>query len=177
MQVAVKSESGNREVSLDPVTTESLRNWRELQKEERLAAGEEWHDGGYVFTQPNGKPIDPRKDYERWRNLLTSAGVRPARLHDARHTAATILLVQEVDPRIVMELMGWSTVAMLARYQHVIRTLRDDAATKVGTWMYGDTAAAPEGAVTLAVGHGSPPNPSKEPEQPGQRLGTRSTSI
>lgn len=137
VQVTVKSKAGKRDVSLDPITTDALRAWRRQQKEERLAAGSDWHDTGYVFTKPNGKPVDPRVDYENWRSLLAKAGVREARLHDARHTAATILLVQGVDPRIAMELMGWSTAAMLARYQHVIKALRAEAASKVGTWMYG----------------------------------------
>ena len=76
------------------------------QAAERLAAGPAWTDVGMVFATPFGKPVDPRNDYREWRQLLRDAGVPPARLHDARHTAATLLLTQGVpgarrdgDPR------------------------------------------------------------------------------
>jgi integrase len=72
-----------------------------------------------MFAQPTGKPIDPRADLRDWHTLLKDAGVRPARLHDARHTAATMLLVLKVPTRAVMDVMGWSDASMAARYQHV----------------------------------------------------------
>ena len=62
-----------------------------------------------MFTQPNGKPIDPRRDRDEWKSILEEAGVREARLHDARHTAATVLLLLGVADRAVMDVMGWST--------------------------------------------------------------------
>jgi integrase len=50
---------------------------------------EDWHDHDLVFCQAGGKPIDPGADYNAWRRLLKRGEVRDARLHDARHTAAT----------------------------------------------------------------------------------------
>jgi integrase len=67
-----------------------------------------------VFCQPTGRPIDPRADWASWKALLADAGVRDARLHDARHTAATLLLVQGVNARTVMDIMGWTEARMLA---------------------------------------------------------------
>jgi integrase len=78
------------------------------QQAEREHAGTEWHEGGWMFTQPTGKPIDPRRDLADWKSILEEAGVRDARLHDARHTAATVLLLLGVNDRVVMEVMGWS---------------------------------------------------------------------
>ena len=46
-----------------------------------------------MFAQPNGMPIDPRRDQHEWKALLKEPGVREARLHDARHRAATTLLL------------------------------------------------------------------------------------
>lgn len=60
---------------------------------------------------------NPNSDYHRWKALLKAAGVRGARLHDARHTAATVLLVIGVPERTVMGIMGWSSTSMAARYQ------------------------------------------------------------
>ena len=72
---------------------EWLFQHREEQAEARRLATNLWHDSGWVFAQPTGKPIDPRADYQEWRDLLTASDVRSARLHDARHTTATMLLV------------------------------------------------------------------------------------
>lgn len=62
-----------------------------------------------MFTGPTGQPLDPRADNREWADLLKDADVREARLHDARHTAATVLLVLGINQRAVMGLMGWST--------------------------------------------------------------------
>ena len=63
-------------------------------------AGTDWHERGWMFAQPNGKPIHPRQDYYEWKALLKEAGVREARLHDGRHTATTtlLLLVSRSEP-------------------------------------------------------------------------------
>ncbi len=89
-----------------------------------------------MFTQPNGRPIDPRADYGTWCELLAEVKVRPARLHDARHTAATVLLLLGVDPRVVMQMMGWSTESMKKRYQHVTEALRHDVAGQLNDYFW-----------------------------------------
>jgi integrase len=66
------------------------------------------------------------------KQLLTAAGVRDGRLHDARHTAATVLLLLGVPERAVMGVMGWSNSAMAARYQHMTSAIRRDVAQRVG---------------------------------------------
>jgi integrase len=58
-----------------------------------------------MFTQPNGRPIDLTMDRTEWKRLLADAGVRDARLHDARHTATTVLLLLSVPEPAVMEFM------------------------------------------------------------------------
>ena len=64
--------------------------------------------------------------------MLKVAGVRDGRPHDARHTAATVLLVLGVPERTVMGIMGWSSTAMAARYQHVTDPIRHVVAVQVG---------------------------------------------
>jgi integrase len=70
----------------------------EQQNREREYAGTGWHDEGWMFNHENGKPIDPKADRTEWREVLAEAKVREARLHDARHTAATTLALLEVAP-------------------------------------------------------------------------------
>jgi integrase len=134
--VPPKSRAGRRTIALPSPLAQSLRAHRTRQLQDRLAAGSMWVDHNLVFCQPNGRPIDPRADLRDWKRLLQRAGVRDARLHDARHTAATMLLVQGVDPRTVMDLLGWSNVTMTRRYQHVVDELRVEAARRIGTLLW-----------------------------------------
>jgi integrase len=89
-----------------------------------------------MFTQPNGRPIDPRRDWGEWKSILVEAQVRDARLHDARHTAATVLLLLGVNDRIVMEIMGWSTPMMKQRYMHLTEELRSDVAQLINGYFW-----------------------------------------
>ena len=90
-----------------------------------------------MFTTLLGRPIAPNSDYHEWRPLLQRAGVRHARLHDARHTAATVLLVLGVPERTGMSIMGWSSTSMAARYQHVTDPIRREVARRVGGPLFG----------------------------------------
>ena len=103
MIVEPKSAAGRRTIVLPGPLVDALRSHRTAQLEERMAAANVWQDQGLVFAQLNGRPIDPRSDHRAWRDLLAAAGVRPARLHDARHTAATVMLRLRVPARVVME--------------------------------------------------------------------------
>jgi integrase len=108
-----------------------LKQHRETQDLERITAGQPWRDEGWLFATPTGGATNPRTDYSQWKRLLSDSGVRDGRLHDARHTAATVLLLLGVPDRTVMGLMGWSNSAMAARYQHLTGTIRSDVASKV----------------------------------------------
>jgi integrase len=67
---------------------------------------------------------------------LENAGVRTARLHDARHTAATVLLLLGIPERAVMEFMGWSHSSMAKRYQHVTAVVRRDIAQRLSGFLW-----------------------------------------
>ena len=67
-----------------------------------------------------------------WTLLLARAGLRDGRLHDARHTAATVLLILEVAERAVMGIMGWSDSGMARRHQHRTAQVGGDIAARVG---------------------------------------------
>lgn len=142
-----KSHSAMRTLALPLPLVATLRSHRQTQLKERMLAGTLWEDNGLVFAQPNGRPLDPDRHTAAWNEFLAMAGVRPARLHDARHTAATLLLVQGVDTRTVMALMGWSHVAMTTRYQHVVPELRREAAERMGEALW-STGTATKTATT-----------------------------
>lgn len=80
-------------------------------------------------------------DYREWKEILATAGIRDGRLHDARHTAATVLLLLGVPERAVMDVMGWSSSSMVKRYQHVTAPVRMDIAERVGGLLWAATEA------------------------------------
>lgn len=61
--------------------------------QERATAAQLWAGSDWLFATPTGGPVNPRTDYDEWKRLLRLAGLRDGRLHDARHTAATVLLI------------------------------------------------------------------------------------
>jgi site-specific recombinase XerD len=109
-----------------------LRAHRSRQHAHRLAASAPWEDWDLVFCSPTGQPLDPRDDWEDWRALLTAAGVRETRVHDARHTAATLLLEQGIDIRVVQQILGHSQLSQTQRYSHVTAKLTRHAADQMG---------------------------------------------
>lgn len=123
-----KSDTSNRGVGIPPSLVAALRSHKATQSARRLEVGDQWVDSGLVFTMDNGAPIDPGVDYRRWRRLLADAGVRHYRLHDARHSAGTMMLAQGIDVRVVMATLGHSSLAITMRYQHTVDEMKKAAA-------------------------------------------------
>ncbi|MCX4576077.1 site-specific integrase [Streptomyces sp. NBC_01571] len=138
-----KSRAGRRSVGLPAQLVDLLKMHKARQDAERDAAGSDWTDEGWLFATPVGRGTPPRTDYDDWKELLRDAKVRDGRLHDARHTAATVLLILGVSERAVMGLMGWSTTAMAARYQHMVDTVRDEVAQRVDGLIWESPGAGP----------------------------------
>ena len=137
VEVDVKSRAGRRGIVLPAQLAGLLEEHRATQDREREVAGSVWQDSGWMFAQPNGRPIDQTMDRKEWKRLLADAGVRTARLHDARHTAATVLLLLGVPERAAMEVMGWSHSSMAKRYQHVTAVIRQDIAVRLDGFLWG----------------------------------------
>ena len=77
--------------------------------------------------------IDRKADWRAWKAVLREAGVRDVRLHDGRHTAATVLLSEGVHPRVVMEILGHAQMRTTTdTYSHVMPALGRDAADRMG---------------------------------------------
>ncbi|MFF4415919.1 tyrosine-type recombinase/integrase [Streptosporangium sp. NPDC001559] len=126
-----KSRAGRRTIGLPGQLVTLLRRHREEQATDRALAGQLWQEGGWIFATATGGPLNPNTDYHQWKDLLKAAGLRDARLHDARHTAATVLLILGVPERTVMAIMGWASTGMARRYQHVTDTIRHTVAKQV----------------------------------------------
>lgn len=113
---------------------------REAQEAEREAAGAAW-DGswGLVWCQPNGRPIEQRADWGAWKALLAKAGIDADahRLHDARHTAGTLLGEQHVDIHVIQRILGHAQLGTTRRYTQPTDGLTADAVQRMGSALWG----------------------------------------
>jgi integrase len=130
-----------------------LYEHRNRQEQERLLAGSRWKESGLVFTSSLGTPLEPRNTERAFLEILEQAQLPRVRVHDLRHTAATLLLAQGVHPRLVMELLGHSQIAVtMNTYSHVIPALRKEAADKM------EEILRPMAMVEATVGAQTKPN-------------------
>ncbi|MEU8351010.1 tyrosine-type recombinase/integrase [Streptomyces sp. NPDC048845] len=105
-----------------------LRWQRMRQAAMRERAGDSWEETGYVFTTRSGRPIEPRNLYRSFTRVASNAGLRVIRLHDARHGCATLLTAAGVAPRVVMEILGHSQIAItMNTYTHVVQDTQREA--------------------------------------------------
>jgi integrase len=143
-----KTERSRRTVLFGNLTANALRQQRSQQAQRHLRDGTGWQDEEFIFTGPSGKAVDPSWARDRFHKTLDAAGLRHVRLHDLRHTAATLLLQQGVNAKVVQELLGHSTVSItLNTYSHVLEPLHREAAVQM------DAAL---GVATATVGVTSP---------------------
>ena len=91
-------------------------------------------EGGLVFTTEDGQPLKPALFSRAFQKQAKHAGVPVIRLHDLRHTCATIALQHGVHPKVVQERLGHASITMtLDTYSHVIPTLQESAAEMIGS--------------------------------------------
>lgn len=127
-----------RTVALDEGTVSTLRQHRRRQLEERMAWGAAWEDTGALFTKEDGSALHPHTLVWHFKKAQRSAGVPRLRLHDLRHTHATLALQAGVHPKVVQERLGHSSIAItLDLYSHVVPGMQEDAAAKVGAVIFG----------------------------------------
>jgi integrase len=121
-----------RPIKLDAQLVTEFHNHRRRQLEERMAAGPAWEDSGYVFVDELGAPVLPQTVSRRFDALIAKAGVRRIRLHDARHSAATLLLEDGVPVHIVSKMLGHSKPSItLDIYSHAVDTGGDIAGERL----------------------------------------------
>ena len=127
-----KTERSRRSVALDPTTVDVLRVHRKAQLAERLALGPAYQDEGLVFAREDGAPMHPDRVSKLFRMHADAVKLPRIRLHDMRHTHATLALRAGVHPKVVSERLGHSSIALtLDTYSHAIPAMQTDAAAKV----------------------------------------------
>ena len=127
-----KTEKSRRTVALSLETITLLRRVKRKQIEQRLAAGQAWTDSKFVFTQPDGKPIDSNRVTRDFQKLVRANGLPHLTLKGLRHAHATLLLSKGVHPKIVSERLGHSNISTtMDIYSHVIPGMQERAAQAI----------------------------------------------
>ncbi|MFE3074112.1 tyrosine-type recombinase/integrase [Streptomyces sp. NPDC059247] len=123
-----KGRRRKQTLPLPAICIAPLRWQRLKQAATRERAGEKWTETGYVFTTRTGQPIEPRNLYRSFTLVAKNANLRVVRLHDARHGTATLLTAAGVPPRVVMEILGHSQIAVTMNvYTHVVQDTQREA--------------------------------------------------
>lgn len=138
-----KTESGGRDVAIDPDTVLALRRQVDRQLEDHRKWRDAWEDTGYVFTLENGHPLHPERVSKLFGQALQRAikasqkadPTRPlprVRLHDLRHTHATLGLEAGIPVTVMSQRLGHKSTRITEdTYQHVLRELQESAANQI----------------------------------------------
>ena len=123
-----KTAKARRLISLTPSTAIMLRDHKQAQEDQRILMGNVLSEDDLVFCNLDGVPLLPDTVTHVWIKLARRAGLK-VRLHDARHTHATLLLKQNVRPKVVQERLGHATIATtFDTYSHVLPGMQEEAA-------------------------------------------------
>jgi integrase len=132
--VAPKTKRSRRTIPLSASLVAALRQHHARQLREGIALGTAWHDHDLVFASEVGTAILPSNFTRSFHRLLKRAGMERMRVHDLRHSCATFLALQGVEPRTAMEILGHSTITItLQLYTHALEQAKRMAVTKMDT--------------------------------------------
>jgi integrase len=127
-----KTAKGRRVIALDPATVEVLKSQAARQLDEQDEWEGLWTDSGLVFTAEDGSALDPESISRWWRLAVKTSMLPKIRLHDLRHTHATLALQAGIHPKVVSERLGHATVSItLDTYSHAIPAMQEEAAALI----------------------------------------------
>jgi integrase len=126
-----KSVRSRRVIALPPSVVLVLKEHREKQKLDRHMLGVPLKDDDLVFCNYSGKPLLPGTVSHAWTKLVAKIGLNGVRLHDTRHSHASIMLKAGTHPKIVQERLGHASIqTTLDTYSHVAPGLQEAAAKR-----------------------------------------------
>ncbi|MCL6445687.1 MAG: site-specific integrase [Alicyclobacillus sp.] len=118
----VKTRAANRRIPVPQEVVAVLREVRKKQLQQRLMLGDKYrHDLDLVCCTTWGTPYYHGPVTRKWNQLIERAELPRIRIHDARHTHASILLQQGVNPKVVQERLGHEDISVtLNTYSHLL---------------------------------------------------------
>ena len=107
---------------------------RDRQAEDKREWGADYQDGDLVFCKENGEPVHPQTYSQAFERLVAKSDLPSIRLHDLRHTHATIAIKAGVPTKVISERLGHESPAFtLKQYAHVIPGMQADAAAAIAS--------------------------------------------
>ena len=104
---------------------------------QRLKLGKDFYDNNYVICQENGKPFKPASLTRKFSKFLADNDLRHIRLHDVRHTNATLMLMKGIPPKIAQVRLGHSDYSTTMNiYGHVLKSAETEAATTIESILF-----------------------------------------
>ena len=132
-----KTAKGRRGIALDPSTVEVLKAQAARQLEEQTEFDEAWVETGLVFTAENGAALDPESVSRYFRQAVKKSLLPSIRLHDLRHTHATLALQAGIHPKVVSERLGHANISItLDTYSHAIPAMQVEAAALIAELVF-----------------------------------------
>jgi len=126
-----KSKRGKRSIALSPSLAIMLREHKVQQAVILERLGIHLQESDFVFSNPDGTPIRPDNITWTFRRIARSVGLPKMRFHDLRHTHATLMLQQGINPKVISERLGHSSIAItLDIYSHVMPGMQESAAKR-----------------------------------------------
>ncbi len=130
--VPLKMEKSRRMVALPALVVEAIHRHRVRQSEEHLLAGSRWQDNNLVFPSTIGSIADSANVTHGFHDALQRAEIPRQRFHDLRHLAASLMIVQDVNPKVMQEILGHSQFSTtMDVYSHLMPTAKRDAARRM----------------------------------------------
>ncbi|HZS47014.1 MAG TPA: site-specific integrase [Blastocatellia bacterium] len=135
-----KSDNGRRSIPLPKTLLRKLQLHKTQQAAYRLKKGQKYANHDLLFATRSGNPISEYNIRRNFKLILDKAGLpKTIRLYDLRHTCATILLAKGVNPKIVSERLGHSSIVLtLDTYSHVLPTMQKAAAEELEKVLFGN---------------------------------------
>ncbi|WP_195571763.1 tyrosine-type recombinase/integrase [Paenibacillus sp. 1001270B_150601_E10] len=134
---ATKTKSSARTITLIERTLDDLKKQHKKIMKQKLAAGSDYKDNDLVICTKSGKPLNPRNLLRNFYRLIKKADVSCIRFHDLRHTVATLMLAQNINPKVVKEILGHSDIRVtLDTYSHVLPSVHKQTAKQYGEMLF-----------------------------------------
>lgn len=127
-----KTAKSMRTIALMDYTVQALKEHKRKQNKTKLLMGSAYNDQDFVCAWDDGRPYDPHYLGQKFTKLIKLLGYPKIRFHDLRHTHATMLLQQGINPKIVSERLGHSQISVtLDTYSHVLPNIQKEAVSKI----------------------------------------------
>jgi integrase len=127
-----KTLRGERKIALDDQTIQVLQSHRAAQRREKQLLGDGYQDHGLVFAREDGTPVHPDYFSQTFDRTVKRLGLPKIRLHDLRHTHATLGLAAGVHVKVISDRLGHATTSFTQDvYMHAIPAVEEDAADQI----------------------------------------------